>query len=96
MYYPPYHSKYNPIERCWGILGQHWNGTLIDNITTALNWASKMTWKGLQPVVDVLETTYNKSVHVTKKAFQAIAQRLQRDEALPKYFVRITPAITIG
>lgn len=20
VYYPPYHSKYNPIERCWGIL----------------------------------------------------------------------------
>ena len=19
-YYPPYHSKYNPVERCWGIL----------------------------------------------------------------------------
>jgi hypothetical protein len=27
IYYPPYHSKYNPIERCWGILEQHWNGT---------------------------------------------------------------------
>jgi hypothetical protein len=27
LYYPPYHSKYNPIERCWGILEQHWNGT---------------------------------------------------------------------
>ncbi|CDN10600.1 Mobile element protein [Richelia intracellularis] len=26
LYYPPYHSKYNPIERCWGILDQHWNG----------------------------------------------------------------------
>src|SRR5262245_2149031 len=25
-YYPPYHSKYNPIERCWGILENHWNG----------------------------------------------------------------------
>ena len=25
-YYPPYHSKYNPIEHCWGILEQHWNG----------------------------------------------------------------------
>jgi len=23
LYYPPYHSKYNPIERCWGILEQH-------------------------------------------------------------------------
>jgi hypothetical protein len=25
--YPPYHSKYNPIERCGGILEAHWNGT---------------------------------------------------------------------
>jgi hypothetical protein len=23
LYYPPSHSKYNPIERCWGILEQH-------------------------------------------------------------------------
>ncbi|MEZ5577296.1 MAG: hypothetical protein R3F44_17400 [Candidatus Competibacteraceae bacterium] len=29
--YPPYHSKYNPIERCWGILEKHWNGAkLVD------------------------------------------------------------------
>jgi transposase len=27
VYYPPYHSKYNLIERCWGILENHWNGT---------------------------------------------------------------------
>ncbi|NRB09761.1 MAG: hypothetical protein HRU34_23665, partial [Richelia sp.] len=26
LYYAPYHSKYNPIEGCWGILDQHWNG----------------------------------------------------------------------
>ena len=26
LYYPPYHRKYNPIEGCWGILDQHWNG----------------------------------------------------------------------
>src|SRR5215471_3652974 len=24
LYYPPYHSKYNPIERCWGILELQW------------------------------------------------------------------------
>src|SRR5256886_10829436 len=29
LYFPPYHSKYNPIERCWGILEQHWNGTQL-------------------------------------------------------------------
>ena len=29
LYYPPYHSKYNPIERCWGILERHslWSQT---------------------------------------------------------------------
>ena len=26
VYLPPYHSKYNPIERCWGILERHWTG----------------------------------------------------------------------
>lgn len=26
LYYPPYHSKYNPVERCRGILEKHWNG----------------------------------------------------------------------
>jgi hypothetical protein len=27
LYYPPYHSQYHPMERCWGILERHWNGT---------------------------------------------------------------------
>ena len=31
-YYPPYHSKYNRIERCWGILENHWNGTLLNSV----------------------------------------------------------------
>lgn len=96
VYYPPYHSKYNAIERCWGMLESHWNGTLLDNVTTVLNWAGTMTWKGLRPVVHLLEATYEKGVRVAKKAFQAIAQRLQRDESLPKYFVRISPAISTG
>ena len=26
VYYPPYHSKYNPIERCWSALERKWNG----------------------------------------------------------------------
>jgi len=29
VYYPPYHSKYNPVEHCWGVLEQHWNGALL-------------------------------------------------------------------
>ena len=35
-YYPPYHSKYNPIERCWGILETHWNGALLEDSVEAV------------------------------------------------------------
>ena len=29
-YYPPYHSKYNKIERVWRSLENHWNGSILD------------------------------------------------------------------
>ena len=58
VYYPPYHSKYNPIERCWGILEQHWNGTLLDSVDTVVKWARTMTWKDVHPVVELLDKTY--------------------------------------
>src|SRR5712671_1735158 len=57
VYYPPYHSKYNPIERCWGILEAHWNGTLLESVDTVLRWARTMTWKAIPPIVDPLDKT---------------------------------------
>ena len=36
LYYPPYHSKYHPVERCWGILEQHWNRTARSGSTPRL------------------------------------------------------------
>jgi transposase len=32
VYYPPYHSKYNPIERCWSALERKWNGVLLNGL----------------------------------------------------------------
>ncbi len=91
VYYPPYHSKYNPIERCWGILENHWNGTLLESVETALNWAKTMTWKGIHPVVNFLDRVYETGVRVTKKAFLPFQQRLQRSNTLPKWSVTIEP-----
>jgi hypothetical protein len=91
VYYPPYHSKYNPIERCWGILEMHWNGTLLDSVDTVLEWARTMTWKATRPIVNVLNKTYETGVRLAKKAFKLIEARLQRDGVLPKYCVRIQP-----
>ena len=75
-YYPPYHSKYNPVERCWGILENHWSATLLNTLAITLAWAKTMTWKGLSPVVKLLETTYQKGVKrgvaIFAKAFMGI------------------------
>ncbi|MCK4517244.1 ISAzo13 family transposase [Candidatus Babeliales bacterium] len=89
VYYPPYHSKYNPIERCWGILEEHWNGTLLNNADTVLEWAGTMTWKGIQPVVKLWDKIYEKGVRIAKKAFKKIEECFNRHESLPKYCVRI-------
>ena len=91
VYYPPYHSKYNLIERCWGILESHWNGTLLNSVPTVVEWAGTMTWKGVQPVVTLIEKTYDKGVRIAKAAFKAVESRLQRDTILPKYEILIQP-----
>ena len=91
VYYPPYHSKYNPIERCWGILEEHWNGTLLETVDTVLQWARTMTWKAVRPIVQLLDKAYANGVRVAKKAFQKIEERLERHVSLPKYGIRIQP-----
>jgi Rhodopirellula transposase DDE domain len=90
-YYPPYHSKYNPVERCWGILENHWNGTLLNTVETVVAWAKTMTWRGIRPIVHCLDQIYEKGVTVIKADFQPIADRLQRSPTLPKWSLIIQP-----
>jgi hypothetical protein len=92
LYFPPYHRKYNPIERCWGILEQHWNGTQLINVDTMLAWAHSMTWKGLHPLVTLSRTVYEKGVSLSKVAMRAVEARLERDSLLPKWDILIRPA----
>lgn len=94
LYYPPYHSKYNPIERCWGILELKWNGAKLLDVETMLGWAKKMTWKGLHPVVELSHQVYTKGVALGKVAMEAVETRLKRDPQLPKYDIVINPAST--
>ena len=90
-YCPPYHRKYNPIERCWGALERHWNGTLLSTAETVLRWAQTMTWKGLAPAVRLTSKLYHKGVRLTGKAKQALAARPQRSPTLPWYDILIHP-----
>jgi len=92
LYYPPYHSKYNPVERCWGILEKHWNGAKLEDAHTMLEWAKSMTWKGIHPVVELSRKVYQKGVSLSKDAMQHIEARLERNPLLPKWDILIRPA----
>lgn len=90
-YYPPYHSKYNPIERVWGMLEQHWNGALLDSVDTVLQFAQSMTWRGVHPTVHHVHRLYNTGVRLSQKAMRQLEQRFVRLQGLEKYFVTIQP-----
>lgn len=92
VYYPPYHSKYNPIERCWAALENYWNGTILDSVDAAVEWASNMTWKGIAPIVRLVETTYEKGVKVLREDLKQYIPSWQRSDTLPKWDITIVPA----
>ncbi len=82
-------SLYNPVERCWGILEQHWNGSLLDSMDAVIRYAGTMTWKGKYPLIELVTTTYQTSVKLTKEAMDAVEPRLQRLPSLEKWFVGV-------
>ena len=88
-YYPPYHSKYNPIERCWGILELHWNGSLLDSIDAVLGFARTMTWKGKHPGVVLVETPYCKGTKLSPREMKVLESQILRLPALERWFVEI-------
>ena len=91
VYYPPYHSKYNPIERCWAALENYWHGAILDTVEAALRWAANMTWHGFEPMVELVDATYHKGIKVAKDELELFEQQWQRSETLPKWDVTIVP-----
>jgi hypothetical protein len=94
VYYPPYHSKYNPIERCWSALEKKWNGELLNCLEVVLQCARRMTWKGRHPSVKCLQGDYPDGVRVATKQMKPYEARLQRSVTLPKHDIMITPRKT--
>ena len=90
-YYPPYHSKYNPIERVWGVLEKHWNGSLLDSCETVLRFAKSMTFRGVPPSVKFFKIVYQSGVKLTQRQMASLEKRFERLPNLAKWFVRIAP-----
>jgi hypothetical protein len=91
VYYPPYHSKYNPIERGWGVLEVYWNGELLDSEEAVLGFAANMTYAGRHRYVDRVSATYSSGVRRSGAERKMLEGRLVRLPALPKWSVTIAP-----
>ena len=91
VYYPPYHSKYNNIERFWAGLEKSWNGYLLDSVTTVLVRATAFAWKGIRPVVTLIETLYEKGVKLSQQEKKVLERRLFRSPELPWWDITIYP-----
>lgn len=90
-YYPPYHSKYNPIERVFGVLENYWNGDPLRTVEKALGMAEGMTYKGVHPVAKLVTEVYNKGVKLNTHVRHLFENALDRLKELRKWFITITP-----
>jgi transposase len=93
IYYPPYHSKYNTIERCWACLENHWNGAILDSIETAIAWAKNMTWKGIKPIVNLVNKTYEKGIIPLPEELELSKIFWHPSLELPSWDVTIFPTV---
>ena len=72
-------------------LERHWNGTLLIDADTVVQWAKTMTGQGLPPIVQLATAAYERGKRIGKQAFAAFANRLQRSQTLPRWSVVIEP-----
>jgi transposase len=90
-YYPPYHSKYNPVERCWGVLENHWRGEILGSVAKVLGLARSMTYAGIKPVVKLVRRVYLNGVKPSKSEIEKTQSSLHRKPGLEKWFIKIAP-----
>ena len=95
-YYPPYHSKYNPVEHTFGSLEQYWSGEVLDTEKSVIKYAKSMTYAGKHPTVSVVSKIYNKGVQVKKKIIEKIHAGLKRTKGIEKYSVLFKPRLDSG
>lgn len=92
IYYPPYHSKYNPVERLWARLENIWNVFLLETIDICLNFMKNLTWKSIPSITKLKEVKYEKGLTVSKNEMKQLEiNHIYRTEGIKKWSLIITP-----
>ena len=89
VYYPPYHSKYNMVERFWAALENYWSPLVLDSIQNTVDIAKKVVWKGVNPIVHFVDKVYQKGTKVASEDFKELEKFISRNPNLLKWDVRI-------
>jgi len=71
VYYPPYHSKYNPVERCWSSLERSGGGAVLTCLEVILGYARRIDVERATPTVDHLAGEYRDGVRLTEDSDEA-------------------------
>ena len=90
-HYPPYCSKYNPIERrFFPHLGRACSGMLFDTLETVVKLMRRAaTSTGLRTTVNVIRRCYETGRNATDEMKQQL--RIKYDELLPKWNYTAVP-----
>ena len=91
VYYPPYHSKYNPVERLWARLEKIWNGFLLETKEVCLSFMKNLTWRNTKSVTKLKEVKYEKGLTINKKEMKMLEDKyITRTDGIKKWSVLIT------
>ena len=91
VYYPPYHSKYNAVERVWAALEKYWSPLVLDTVENTLGIAEKMIFNGINPIVKFIDKVYQTGIKVPCKEFKELQSFIVRNSNLRLWDVLITP-----
>jgi hypothetical protein len=90
-HYPPYTSKYNPIEhRLFSYISKAWSGVVFDSIETVKKLIEKTTTKkSLKVEAEIIEYKYETG-RKTKADFKN-NMKIKFDDFLPKWNYKVVP-----
>ena len=86
LHYPPYCSKYNPIEHCmFGPISRSWSGAPLLTVENAKKRAEDtVTKKGLSIIATVNQRTYETKRPISESYESDSRKRINFDDELPK------------
>ena len=72
-----------------GRVGIHWGGEVLTSVEKALGLARTMKWNEKNPVVKLINGTYEKGIKLTQSAMKQLEKMIDRVKGIEKWAVDI-------